>query len=268
MTLDACVDSNTFARMALELPAELVERLRTARSVGVLTGAGVSAESGLSTFRGPGGLWENQDVLALATPQAFARDPGKVWQWYAWRREQALLARPNPGHLALASWEEKLTGRGGRFDLITQNVDGLHQAAGSRHVVELHGSGWVLRCTRCGDERMDRAHPLAELPPRCGKCAGLLRPGVVWFGETLPPEALAAAQAVAAHAEVFVVAGTSGTVYPAAGLVLEAARAGALTVEANLEPTPLSGEVDYSLRGKSSQLLPALAAALDGQEQP
>jgi len=261
--LDAGTISTTFARMSFELPPALIEKLRAARSVGVLTGAGVSAESGLSTFRGPGGLWENQDVMALATPQAFARDPVKVWQWYAWRREQALLARPNPGHLALARWEELLSARGGRFGLITQNVDGLHQAAGSRHVVELHGSGWVLRCTQCGAERLDRTHPLAELPPRCVQCRGLLRPGVVWFGETLPPEALAAAQAVAMHVEVFVVAGTSGTVYPAAGLVHEAVRSGALTVEANLEPTPLSREVDYSLHGKSGELLPALVAALD-----
>ncbi|MCW8132733.1 MAG: NAD-dependent deacylase [Planctomycetota bacterium] len=237
--------------------------MRTAAKVGVLTGAGVSAESGLSTFRGPGGLWQNQDVMELATPQGFARDPQKVWAWYAWRREQALQARPNPGHAALARWEAALTARGGTFELITQNVDGLHQAAGSRNVTELHGSGWVLRCTGCGDERIDRTHPLPELPPRCAKCRSLLRPGVVWFGEMLPERAIISAQAAAETSELFLVAGTSGTVYPAASFVQIAARCGAVTVEVNLEPTPLSGKVDYSFRGKTGEWLPALLAAAE-----
>ncbi|MBI3829937.1 MAG: NAD-dependent deacylase [Planctomycetes bacterium] len=249
--------------MDLSLPNDLLQRISEARRVAVLTGAGVSAESGLSTFRGPGGLWENQDLMELATPQGFARDPKKVWEWYAWRREQALVAQPNAGHLALARWEEWLSHRGGRLDLITQNVDGLHQAAGSKNVIELHGSGWVLRCTRCGRERLDRTHPLPEIPPRCGECQGLLRPGVVWFGEMLPPAALVSAQTAAENCELFLVAGTSGTVYPAAGLVEVAARQGAATIEANLEPTPLSDAVDWSLRGRSGEILPSLIAALD-----
>lgn len=150
---------------------------------------------------------------------------------------------------------------GGSFDLITQNVDGLHQAAGSRNVTELHGSGWVLRCVGCGEERMDRTHPLPQLPPRCGKCSGLLRPGVVWFGEMLPERAIVSAQAAAEQSELFLVAGTSGTVYPAAGFVEIAISSGAMTVEVNLDPTPLSGKVDYSYRGKSSEVLPALISA-------
>jgi NAD-dependent deacetylase len=251
-----------FLSMGFELPNDLLQRISHARKVAVLTGAGVSAESGLSTFRGPGGLWGNEDLMELATPQGFARDPKKVWKWYAWRREQALAAQPNPGHHALARWEQWLAERGGRLDLITQNVDGLHQTAGSKNVIELHGSGWVLRCTRCTHERLDRTHPLPEIPPRCAECGSLLRPGVVWFGEMLPPKAISAAQSAAEQCELFLVAGTSGTVYPAAGLVEVAARHGAATVEANLEPTPLSDAVDWSLRGKCGEILPALIAAL------
>ena len=245
----------------MDLPGELVDAVRGARRIAVLTGAGVSAESGLSTFRGPGGLWENQDLLSYATPEGFARDPQKVWEWYQWRRGQALLAQPNAGHRMLAGWESRLSGQGGRFDLLTQNVDGLHQAAGSKNVIELHGSGWTLRCMDCGREEADRTHPFPVLPPKCPACRGMLRPGVVWFGEQLPLEAAEAARRAALACEFFLVAGTSGTVYPAASYVELAAQAGAKTLEVNLEPTPLSGSVHWSLRGKSGEILPRIFEA-------
>ena len=247
--------------MDTAIPAQLAERLRAARRVAVLTGAGVSAESELSTFRGPNGLYAQQDVMRMASLDGFLEDPQKVWQWYDWRRGQALHAQPNPGHAALAAWEARLAARGGRLDLITQNVDGLHQRAGSQNVIELHGSGWVLRCMSCQKEREDRTHPFAELPPRCA-CGGMLRPGVVWFGEMLPPEAVERAQDAAEGCELFVAAGTSALVYPAAGFVQLAMRSGAPALEVNLEPTPLSKLVTWSLRGKSGEILPALLEKL------
>jgi NAD-dependent deacetylase len=215
----------------------------------VLTGAGVSAESGIPTFRGPGGLWKTFRPEDLATPQAFARDPRLVWEWYDWRRQLVANAAPNPAHLALAS-HPALT-------LITQNVDGLHDRAGSRNVLKLHGDLWTLRCLECESEFVDRTTPLPQLPPSCPQCAGLLRPGVVWFGESLPEEIWSRAQDAAAMADVFLVIGTSAQVHPAAGLAMRAKRgAGARIIEVNLEPSGV--EVDAFLEGRAGELLPAL----------
>ncbi len=229
--------------------------LKQARSVAVLTGAGVSAESGVPTFRGDGGLWKQHRAENLATPQAFARDPKLVWEWYDWRRSVLAEARPNPGHYALVDLEK----RAPAFTLITQNVDGLHELAGSRNVLRLHGSIWTLRCLDCRREREDRSVHLPEIPPRC-ECGGMLRPGVVWFGEALPPGVWQQAEAASRSADLFLVIGTSAVVYPAAGLASIAKSAGARVVEVNVAETALSNEIDAFLQGPSGELLPRLIA--------
>jgi NAD-dependent deacetylase len=229
--------------------------LKEARSVAALTGAGVSAESGVPTFRGAGGLWKQHRAESLATPEAFARDPKLVWEWYDWRRGTLAKVQPNPGHYALVELEKRAPG----FTLITQNVDGLHELAGTRNVLRVHGSIWNVRCLGCGVEREDRRSPLPEIPPRC-ECGGMLRPGVVWFGEALPPAVWRKAEAAARAADLFLVIGTSAIVYPAAGLAQIAKAAGARVVEINVAATALSEEIDESLRGPSGELLPLLLA--------
>jgi len=231
------------------------EWLERAKSVAVLTGAGVSAESGVPTFRGAGGLWKQHRAQSLATPEAFSRDPKLVWEWYDWRRGVLAGLQPNPGHYALAEIERKSR----KFALITQNVDGLHERAGSRNVLRVHGSIWSVRCLACGRETIDRQVPLPEIPPRCA-CGGMLRPGVVWFGESLPADVWHDAEAAARSADLFLVIGTSAVVYPAAGLAQIAKSSGARVVEMNIEETPLSGEIDEFLQGPSGELLPQLIA--------
>lgn len=236
--------------------AEQLQRARllvgNARRVAVLTGAGISAESGVPTFRGAAGLWKQFRPEDLATPEAFARDPKFVWGWYAWRREILSRVKPNTGHTALAALEQHTP----EFTLITQNVDGLHQLAGSKRVLEVHGSIWILRCTVCGREWIDRSVPLA-IPPSCS-CGGLARPGVVWFGEELPSSVWRAAEQTASTAQVFLVVGTSAQVYPAAGLAPLARAAGAKVIEVNTEQTSLSGLADYTLRGLAGEILPKI----------
>ena len=231
------------------------EWLKNARSVAVLTGAGVSAESGVPTFRGDGRLWKQHRAELLATPGAFARDPKLVWEWYDWRRSVLAGLKPNPGHYALAQIEKQVP----RFTLITQNVDGLHELAGSQNVLRVHGSIWHLRCLDCGRDREDRRAPLPNLPPRC-ECGGMLRPGVVWFGEALPQDVWAKAEAAARSADLFLVVGTSAVVYPAAGLGALAKSSGARVVEINIAATELTSAIDESLRGPSGELLPLLLA--------
>jgi NAD-dependent protein deacetylase/lipoamidase len=227
--------------------------LDDARSIAVLTGAGISAESGIPTFRGPGGLWKEYRPEDLATPQAFARDPKLVWEWYDWRRRRVAASEPNAGHFALAALEA----RGTSFTLITQNVDGLHRAAGNRNIIELHGNLWRLRCVSCGREEENLSVPLSPLPPRC-TCGGLLRPAVVWFGEALPAGPVQQAIHAAEHCDVFLVCGTSAVVYPAAALPDRAMAAGARVIEVNLEPTPFTDYAHVSLRGKCGELLPQI----------
>ena len=229
--------------------------LEAASSVVVLTGAGISAESGVPIFRGSGGLWRQYRPEDLATPEAFSRDPRLVWEWYDWRRLMIAQAAPNAGHYALAELEK----RKASFALVTQNVDGLHERAGSRRPLKVHGDIWNVRCTACGRECRDDRVPMPDLPPRCD-CGGMLRPGVVWFGEPLPARTWAEAEQAASSADLFLVVGTSAVVYPAAGLVWAAKAAGARVIEINLEETPLSSEVDCSLRGRSGEILPRLIA--------
>ena len=232
--------------------ADARQAVRSARNIAVLTGAGVSAESGIPTFRSNGGFWQNRRFEDLATPQGFARDPKFVWEWYEERRRGIAATKPNAGHHALVQMEQ----RADTFTLITQNVDGLHDAAGSKNIVKLHGDIWIVRCLACRKERDERAE-LNELPPHCD-CGGMLRPGVVWFGEMLPEGAMERAGDAVRKAEVFIVAGTSAQVYPAAGLIPLAIDNGATVIEINPEATDFSRDVTFALRGTSAEILPQL----------
>jgi len=226
---------------------------RTTR-VAVLTGSGISAESGIPTFRGEHGLWKQFRAEELATPEAFERDPGLVWEWYDWRRGIIGRAEPNDGHRTIAAWQDTFSS----FSLITQNIDGLHQRAGSRGPIELHGNIWKMRCLREGTVTECRDVPLPSLPPRCPTCGAMLRPHVVWFGEALDQDVLEGAFHRAAACDLMFVVGTSALVHPAASLPLAAAQAGAKIVEVNPDPTPLSRSADFVLRGKAGQTLPLL----------
>jgi NAD-dependent deacetylase len=217
------------------------------------TGAGISVESGIPTFRGPGGLWKQFRAEDLATPEAFRRDPKLVWEWYDWRRQRMAAAEPNAGHCALVELERRKP----EFILITQNIDGLHDRAGSRRVLKLHGDIWLMRCARCDRTVEDKRPALPELPPKC-ECGALMRPAVVWFGEHLDPEILEAADAAAGKAEVFFTIGTSSVVYPAAGLIDLAKSRGAVVVEVNPAATPYTSQVDYALQGSAAEILPVL----------
>jgi NAD-dependent deacetylase len=232
--------------------------LRSAARVAVLTGAGVSAESGLATFRGAGGLWEGHRVEDVATPRAFRRDPALVWRFYNTRRANRGGVRPNPGHVALVDLERHLGPD--RLTLITQNVDGLHQEAGSRHVLELHGSLARVRCTGCGRQDDKGFEPLPDLP-HCG-CGALLRPDIVWFEEALPADVWAEAEAAACACQCFLVVGTSAVVYPAAGLIFCAREEGAKVIEINLAATEASHAADVGLYGPSGQVIPELVCRL------
>lgn len=238
---------------AHEFSTRLRELVARGDAVVAFTGAGMSAESGIATFRGADGLWEQERLEDVATPAGFDRDPRRVWAWYDKRRVQIAAAAPNCGHRALAEFERWHPD----YVLVTQNVDGLHRAAGSRQVLCLHGEIFRVRCTRDGTSREDRRVPLPEIPPRCG-CGALLRPDVVWFGEALPEATMADAVAAARNARLFLVIGTSSLVYPAASLPEIARRHGAYLVEINIEPTPLSPLADEVIQGPAAVILPRL----------
>lgn len=241
----------------MSLPDEFIRRLREAKHVVVLSGAGISAESGVPTFRdAQTGLWAKYDPQELATPEAFQRNPQLVWDWYTWRRNLISGVGPNHGHRALAQMERLIP----RLTVITQNIDGLHQQAGSTDVIELHGN---LSRTKClnEDRIVEQWEETGERPPRCPHCGGYLRPDVVWFGEALPPLALHRAMAASRTADVFFTVGTSGIVYPAASLPMEAVEAGGMVVEVNPEDTPLTHWMTYTFRGPSGAVLPAIVSA-------
>lgn len=227
-------------------------RLAAAKTVAVLTGAGISADSGVPTFRGADGLWRSFRAEDLATPEAFARNPKLVWEWYNWRRELIATKRPNPAHQALVELER----RSSRFWLITQNVDGLHEAAGSQQLIELHGNIWKVRCTQCGELSINRDVPI-QIPPFC-TCGGLLRPHIVWFGESLEPENLRRTDEALRDCEALLIIGTSGLVYPAAAFASVARAHGAFVAELNLDPTANSSIADIAVQGRAKDLVPQL----------
>lgn len=244
----------------MDFPADLIRILTSATRVAVLTGAGASQESGLRTFRdAQSGLWAQYKPEDLASPKAFARDPKLIWDWYAWRREAVKGVRPNPGHYALVDMEKRIP----EFALITQNVDGLHRFAGSQNVLELHGNIQRVRCSDCatltetwGDD--------TESVPTCAVCGGMLRPDVVWFGESLPRPILEAAVTASRNCQVYFSIGTSGVVQPAAALAHAARNNGSVVAEINAEPTPLTPKVDFAFHGKSGEILPELVKAVWG----
>jgi len=242
----------------MTIPAELLQRLAAAKSVTVLTGAGVSAESGVPTFRdAQTGLWAKFSPEELATPRAFQRNPRLVWEWYEWRRKLVADAKPNPAHLALVEMQSLFL----QFHLITQNVDGLHQRAGSRNVIELHGN---ITRTKCSEEGtiVSTWKDTGDVPPKCPACGGLLRPDVVWFEEPMPEPEMRQAMTASTHCDFFFSIGTSTVVYPAAALPLEALRSGATVVEVNPQPTPFTAQAHFSLAGAAGVVLPELLKAL------
>ena len=241
----------------MAIPEGLLAALRDARQVCVLTGSGISAESGVPTFReAQTGLWEQYDPHELATPDAFQRDPELVWRWYRWRRELVASAEPNAGHHALVTLATLVPA----LTIVTQNVDGLQQRAGSDGVIEFHGNLFEDRCFAEGCIVTDA--DLSAAVPLCPECGGMLRPGVVWFGESIPESAMHAAAAAASGCDLFFSIGTSALVWPAAGLAEAARQQGASVVEINLDATPLSSQTDFCLQGKSGSLLPELVDCL------
>jgi NAD-dependent deacetylase len=238
--------------MKTEIEA-LKQRLFKADNVTVLTGAGVSSESGVPTFRGADGLWKNYRATHLATPEAFSKDPELVWEFYNWRRNLISQVSYNAAHEALVHMELRVP----HFTLITQNVDGLHRLAGSKNLLEIHGNLWNVRCTRCKRIFLDRSKDMGPLP-KCVECGGLMRPHVVWFGESLDPDLLEKAITASRNCQVMLVIGTSAIVEPAASLAFEAKAGGATVAEINLEKTPQSGYMDFTLQGKAGEIVPKL----------
>ncbi len=240
----------------ITFPDRLIELLQTAVSITVLTGAGISAESGVPTFRdAQTGLWAQYDPQELASPHAFQQNPKLVWEWYQWRRELVAQANPNAGHDALVALEKRVP----NFTLITQNVDGLHTQAGSQNVIELHGN---ITKTKC----FQNEHPITtwqddRVPPHCPQCDSLLRPDVVWFGESLPAMALYTAVNKSKNCDLFLSIGTSSVVHPAASLPIEAIQQGIPTVEINPAATPLTPHMNYVLSASAGKILPQLLTA-------
>ncbi|NOX38252.1 MAG: NAD-dependent deacylase [Calditrichaeota bacterium] len=247
------------AKSDIRFTRKLIERLAKAYNVVVLTGAGISAASGIPTFRGKDGLWNKFNPQELASVDAFMRNPELVWEWYNWRRQLIRDVQPNLGHYALVDMEAYFP----EFYIITQNVDNLHQLAGSRNVIELHGNIMRNKCFDCGKPYAGEIRLEKKEIPRCPECGGLIRPDVVWFGEFLPEEAIRKAQEVSTAAEVFFSIGTSSTVEPAASLPYLAKGNGAYLVEINPEETPLSSVADETLRYPADQVLPLLVIALE-----
>jgi NAD-dependent deacetylase len=237
--------------------APVVRLCKLASRIAILTGAGISAESGLATFRGSGGIWARFKPEELANMEAFMRNPERVWEWYQYRRDVLDSAVPNPAHISLAEWEKHCTD----FTLVTQNVDGLHQRAGSQNVVELHGNLQNNRCMDCGAESLEINIRFEGKIPRCS-CGGMLRPGVVWFGEMLPESAVRKAFQAAEACDLFLVIGTSAVVYPAASLPEIAHESGATVIEINPEPTSVSRWATHSLRFNAGNVLPQLVEAV------
>ena len=234
------------------------EILSQSERLAILTGAGISAESGIPTFRGEEGLWKKYRAEDLATPEAFDRDPKLIWEWYDWRRGIFASKDPNPGHRVIAEWEKVFPS----LALITQNIDGLHKRAGSENIIELHGNAWRLRCTKENTITENNDVPLKENPPLCSVCGALLRPHVVWFGEALDADIIRQASLLSSTCDTMLVIGTSALVQPAASLPFSALNRGAKVIEINPASTPLTSYVDFSFRGKSGEILSVIDAEL------
>lgn len=240
----------------LDVSSNILEMVRKAKKASVLTGAGVSAESGVPTFRGAGGIWEKYDYRKLATHEGFVEDSGLVWEWYQLRQVEIQKAVPNPAHKTISEMEKHFP----EFSVLTQNIDGMHERAGNRKIVELHGNIWRMRCERDGLV-IDLDSPVKEIPPLC-QCGNVLRPDVVWFGEQLSPEIVDIASKVARESEVMFVVGTSAVVYPAAALPILTKNSGGLVIEINIEATDVTSYADMSLFGRAGDILPALWSSL------
>lgn len=230
------------------------EIVREASRITVLTGAGISAESGVPIFRGKEGLWNNYRPEELATPKAFFDNPATVWEWYDWRRSLMKKAEPNHGHFALSELERQKE----KFTLITQNVDGLHQLAGSENIIELHGNLWEIRCIKCNNTERNYLVPMPQLPPKCSRCSEIMRPNIVWFGEIIPMQKIDRCILAIEDSDLFIIIGTSGLVEPAASFGFIAKENNKTVIEINLDTTPGTGLYDLSLKAKSGELLPLL----------
>jgi NAD-dependent deacetylase len=240
-----------------ELPQDLLDVFINTNYLVVLTGAGVSAESGMPTFRGEDGFWKKYNAMDLATPEAFARDPKLVWEWYDYRRSILDEAGPNKAHEIIAEMEAHYS----TFQLITQNVDGLHRRSGNTKMIEIHGNLWHVKCKKCDYKGDFMEVPLETNPPEC-KCGGLLRPDVVWFGESLRSSDIDSAMDHLRSCDTALVIGTSGIVQPAASFPFIASEAGAKVIEVNLEPTPITTVSDFALHGKATVLMDKLWKAI------
>jgi NAD-dependent deacetylase len=248
------------------IPINFIKDLKIAASVTVLTGAGISAESGIPTFReAQTGLWSRYNPEELATRQAFRDNPNLVWSWYRWRRLLIADSKPNPGHKALVELEGFFIKRGREFNLITQNVDGLHKQAGSRTIVELHGNIFRNKCFNCNKIAESEIPVSTAEIPHCDECSGLLRPDVVWFGENLSHYVLDKARRAARNCGIFLSAGTSGIVQPAASLQVIALQNNAVVAEINPETTPLTPLAAYSIHGEAGNILPRLLKAIENE---
>ncbi len=242
----------------MEFSSEFIDKLKSAKSVVFFTGAGISAESGISTFRGKDGIWNKLRPEELANFDSFMRNPDMVWEWYQYRRKIINDSHPNPAHLAIAESEKLFD----KVSVVTQNVDNLHGRAGSNTIYELHGNIERNFCVKCGAFYNSADYHFTEQAPRCEKCGGLVRPDVVWFGEMLPQEVFAEAEKAAEWSDICFVVGTSAVVYPAAYIPLTAKKNGSYIVEVNIEETDLSGYADYSLFGKAGEILPEIMGVL------
>jgi NAD-dependent deacetylase len=242
------------------LPEALKSYLKKDKKVVVLTGAGISAESGVPTFRGENGLWKKFKPEELATFDAFISNPQLVWEWYEYRRKLISEVKPNPAHYSLAKMQKYFND----FHLVTQNVDGLHQKAGSKEVIELHGNIKRNKCAGCGQKFEELELSSEEIPPKC-RCGGMLRPDVIWFGEMLPQEAMNKAYEYSTYCDLFFSIGTSALVYPAASLPLIAKRTGAYLVEVNLERTELSNFADEVILSKAGEIMPEIVEFIRGE---
>ncbi len=234
--------------------AKAYELVSSSNEIVVLTGAGISAESGIPTYRGQEGLWRNYDPQELATPEAFFKNPKLVWEWYDSRRTIMKNAKPNPGHFAITALEKEKKD----FTLITQNVDGLHSTAGTRNIIELHGSLWEIKCTECEKLEKNYQVPIPEIPPICSACGAVMRPNTVWFGEIIPMERIDRCLFAIEQCDLLLIVGTSGVVEPAASMGLIAKKSEKPVVEINIDTTPGTGLYDASVMGKSGEILPLL----------